>query len=64
MTVSRWLSERAGSLGFRLRLLRMALRPLDQVSPLVVMALESPDYDVSWLEYRPGEPGAPAGRWV
>jgi len=63
MMVSRWLSRLPGTLGFRLRLLRMALRPLDQVPATVVMALEPPEYDVTWLDYPAGE-GLPPGRWV
>jgi hypothetical protein len=34
---------------FRLRLLMMALRPVDRIPALVVMALESPDWEASVL---------------
>jgi hypothetical protein len=34
---------------FRLRLLKMALRPVGRIPALVVMALESPDYEASVL---------------
>jgi len=63
MMVSRWLSRLPGTLGFRLRLLRLALRPLDRVPAAVVMALEPPEYDVTWLDYRADE-SRPPGRWV
>jgi hypothetical protein len=69
MTVSRWLDERLDNIGFRLRLLRMALSPLGRVPAAVVMALESPDYRADWLDgpdgkIATGEPGAPAARWL
>lgn len=50
MTVLRWLDERRDNISFRLRLLRMALRRLDRLPAGVVMALESPDYDIGWLD--------------
>jgi hypothetical protein len=34
---------------FRLRLLKMALRPVDHIPALVVMALESPDCEANML---------------
>ena len=37
----------AGNTGFRLRLLRMALRPMRSIPAAVVMALDVPDYDYS-----------------
>jgi hypothetical protein len=43
-----WLDEQLGSISFRLRLLRMALRRLDNIPAAVVMALETPGYDALW----------------
>jgi hypothetical protein len=37
----------AGNTAFRLRLLRMALRPMRSIPAAVVMALDVPDYDYS-----------------
>ena len=46
----RWLDERLVTVvSFRLRLLTMALRPVDRIPALVVMALESPDCEASVL---------------
>lgn len=49
MTILRWLDERLDSVSFRLRLLRMALRRLDNLPAGLVMALETPEYDIDWL---------------
>jgi hypothetical protein len=51
-SASRWLDARLDSFVFRLRLLRMAVRRLENLPPGVVMALEAPDYDAAWL-YEP-----------
>jgi hypothetical protein len=46
----RWLDGRpVAVVGFRLRLLKMALRPVDRIPALVVMALESPDCEANML---------------
>ena len=42
----RWLDERfLAGVGFRLRLITMALRPIDRIPALVIIALESPGYE-------------------
>ncbi len=50
---ARWLDEQlfyvGYSVGFRLRLLRMALRRRDRIPTLVMMALEAPEHDVRML---------------
>jgi hypothetical protein len=43
------IEERLDAARFRLRLLRMALSPVDRIPALVIMALESPGYDDSDL---------------
>jgi hypothetical protein len=43
------IEERLDAIRFRLRLLQMALRPVDRIPALVVMALESPGYEASAL---------------
>ncbi len=43
-----WLDEELNGISFRLRLLAMALRRLDNIPAAVVMALESPGYDALW----------------
>jgi hypothetical protein len=46
----RWLDERVvAAVSFRLRLLKMAFRPVDRIPALVVMALESPDREANTL---------------
>ena len=45
---------------FRLRLLRMVLRPVDRIPALVVMALESPDCEAS-VVLNPGRASAEIG---
>ena len=42
----------AGNAAFRLRLLRMALRPMSNIPAALVLALNAPDYDYA------DEPGA------
>jgi hypothetical protein len=46
------IQSMAGNAAFRLRLLRMALRPMRSIPAAVVIALDVPDYDYS------GEPAA------
>ena len=50
MAVVRWLDERIlAGVSFRLRLVKMALRPIDRMPAQVVMALESQEHDASVL---------------
>jgi hypothetical protein len=50
-----------GLVSFRLRLLRLALQPLDRIPASVVMALEDPIYDAELL-LREGETAKPMVR--
>jgi hypothetical protein len=45
----RWLDERLDAIRFRLRLLRMAFRPVDRIPALLIMALESSDPEAGEL---------------
>lgn len=45
----RCLERPADFLSFRLRLVRMAFRPLHRLPGLVVMALEAPEYEISFV---------------
>jgi hypothetical protein len=47
-----WSDRLFSNIGFRGRLLGLALRRLDDIPAAVVMALEAPEYDTSWLSER------------